>query len=82
MDNDRIISALRRDLSVGTERFRDELLRRCLSELDQPEGIPLSDDELDMLAAASGVTPQDTEAGMGMDGWPLPHSNPFWTPGI
>lgn len=42
------------DLSEGTEWFRERLLQRCLSVLDQAgeQGVELDDSEIDMLAAA------------------------------
>ena len=45
---------LGQDLSVGTEAFRDSLLKRCLSVLDSSveDGVELDDDELELLAAA------------------------------
>lgn len=46
---------LRRDLSVGTETFRDELLARCLNELNTGTGgdvIELKDSELELFSAA------------------------------
>lgn len=44
---------MKQDFSAGTEAFRDTLLERCLSVLDEDdEGRCLDDAELDMLAAA------------------------------
>ena len=43
---------MKQDFSVGTESFREDLLARCLSVLNEDEGVELSDDDLDMLAAA------------------------------
>ena len=42
------------DFSKGTEAFAEDLLGRCLSVLGQEENdfAEISDDELDMLAAA------------------------------
>ena len=57
MDESAIERLLGRDLSEGTEAFRDALLDRCLEVLGQAdEGIPLDDDALDLLSAAGGVT--------------------------
>lgn len=53
MDEKRIEQILAKDYSVGTERFRDELLARCLDvigEKDEPQ--ELADEEFEMLAAA------------------------------
>lgn len=57
--DDAIIRVLSRDLSVGTDVFRDDLLRRCLDVLMSEDDTPqlLEDDELEMLAAAG--TPYD-----------------------
>ena len=53
MDESAIERLLGRDLSEGTEAFRDALLYRCLEVLGQAdEGIPLDDDALDLLSAA------------------------------
>ncbi|MBQ9041281.1 MAG: hypothetical protein IJ111_00535 [Eggerthellaceae bacterium] len=46
---------MRADLSAGTEAFREELLARCLEELDAgscDSGTELDDSALDLLAAA------------------------------
>ena len=44
---------MKQDFSARTEAFRDTLLERCLSVLDEDdEGRCLDDAELDMLAAA------------------------------
>jgi hypothetical protein len=52
--NDKMIErVLSRDYSVGKQAFKENLLQRCLAELDQgDQGMELADDELDMLAAA------------------------------
>ena len=47
---------MKQDFSVGTEKFREELLQRCLQILDQDEGVELDDSELEMLAAAGDPT--------------------------
>lgn len=53
MDEIQIAQLLAQDYSAGTEDFREDLLGRCLAVLDQAdEGTPLSDDEIDFLAAA------------------------------
>ena len=50
---------MKQDFSVGTEKFRDALLGRCLAVLDEDdEGIHLDDSELDMLAAAGDAFSQ------------------------
>ena len=48
---------LGKDLSVGTEAFRDSLLKRCLSVLDSgsEDGIELDDDQIELLAAAGSL---------------------------
>lgn len=44
---------LQQDFSIGTERFCESLLQRCLSILrSSEEGRDVSDDELELLAAA------------------------------
>ena len=51
-----LVQMLGQDFSVGTERFRDNLLERCLEELgNDSEGLPLADEDLDMLAAAGNI---------------------------
>ena len=40
------------DLSLGTDAFRDALLERCLEVIRSDEGSPISESELDLLAAA------------------------------
>ena len=44
-----------KDLSAGTEAFREDLLARCLDVLGS-EAQKLADDELEMLSAAGDVT--------------------------
>ena len=47
---------LGKDCSEGTEAFRDDLLKRCLAVLDaDSEGVPIADEDLDMLAAAGDM---------------------------
>ena len=56
MDNTEFEAKLERlmkqDFSVGTDAFREDLLSRCLAVLGEDGGVELSDDDLDMLAAA------------------------------
>ena len=63
MDNEQLEimleETLGHDHSAGTEAFRDQLLARCLKELDDGERAPihrgirvLHDEEIEMLAAA------------------------------
>lgn len=50
-----IRTLMQADLSAGTEAFREELLARCLDELDAGScdgGAELDDSALDLLAAA------------------------------
>ena len=48
---------LAQDLSSGTEAFRDALLERCLDVLNSDSEVTvLSDDDLEMLAAAGDPT--------------------------
>lgn len=50
-----IRTLMQADLSAGTEAFREELLARCLEELDAGScdgGAELDDSALDLLAAA------------------------------
>lgn len=48
---------LKQDFSSGTEAFRDALLARCLDELDADiRESDLSDEELEMLAAAGNLS--------------------------
>ena len=54
MDEAEIVRTLRRWAAVDDEH-REDLLRRCLAVLDQGECRGLSDDELEMLAAAGDV---------------------------
>jgi len=58
MKNFDITRLVNHDFSAGTERFEEDLLQRALSVLGQDTvgGIDLSDDDLDMFAAA-GVDP-------------------------
>ena len=65
MANIDIEGLLAQDLSAGTEAFREELLERCLAELDraQTDGVELADDELEMLAAA-GVPYANMDEGL------------------
>ena len=59
MDEVGIQTLLARDLSVGTERFREALLSSCLALVgaDEAQGELLDDEELEMLAAAG--TPEE-----------------------
>lgn len=54
---------MQQDLSAGTQGFRDALLERCIVALSAgTEGLPLTDEELGMLAAAGEpelATPED-----------------------
>ena len=43
---------MKQDFSAGTEAFREDLLSRCLAVLNVDEGSVISDEDLDMLAAA------------------------------
>lgn len=52
MDEHDLERILRQDLAQGTEAFRDDLLARCLAELSSQDAAELSDDELELLAAA------------------------------
>ena len=66
MDEKDIKQAFSYDFSEGTEAFRDDLLARCLTTLqdcaeDEDEGIVLEDEELDMLAAAGDIYAQMRE---------------------
>ena len=56
MTEQEIIRILSQDRSVGTEAFRDELLARCLEVLDSESVYEVSDDELELLAAAGDPT--------------------------
>ena len=50
---------LGRDLSAGTEAFRESLLERCLEVLDAgEEGMPIDDADLELLAAAGDLAAQ------------------------
>ena len=45
------------DLSVGTEGFRDALLKRCLAVLDDSgKMVELDDETLELLSAAGDVS--------------------------
>ena len=57
----RLEELMTQDLSVGSETFRENLLSRCLAVLNEAEdeGIELSDDDLDMLAAAGNPFEQE-----------------------
>lgn len=55
------------DFSVGTEAFREDLLKRCLAVLGADDGgICLADEDLEMLAAAGeglmGENPRQWDA--------------------
>ena len=44
---------MKQDFSIGTEKFRDALLERCLAVLDNDEEVAeLDDSVLELLAAA------------------------------
>ena len=63
MDKHEIVQVLKSDLSEGTEKFRDDLLDRCLPEVAcGDDGALLDDEDLEMLAAAGipegSVTPE------------------------
>lgn len=55
MTEQAIIDMLSRDRSAGTERFRDELLVRCLAVI-AASSRDLSDDEVELLAAAGDLS--------------------------
>ena len=64
MDAKGIEKLLAQDFSAGTERFRDELLTRCLETMRADAGedaAELDDASLDMLAAAGDAFPLATE---------------------
>ena len=52
MNEKKLEQLFRSDLSLGTDAFRDTLLERCLEVIRSDEGYPLSESELDLLAAA------------------------------
>lgn len=59
----RLEQLFKQDLAAGTESFRDELLARCLTVIDDesaaegfPEAAELDDSVLDLLAAAGDLT--------------------------
>ncbi len=53
MNEAQLAKILSHDYSIGTERFRDELLVRCLDNLDaDPYAVELNEFELDLLSAA------------------------------
>ena len=57
-----------RDFSAGTEAFRDDLLERCLSELDADNrelDVEISDAALDMLSAAGSPYQNPPQFGAG-----------------
>lgn len=59
---------MKHDFSAGSEAFRDALLERCLGELASDEdGMPLEEDDLDMLSAAGDLF----VPGPGEPGWPF-----------
>lgn len=44
---------MKQDFSIGTEKFRDALLNRCLAALDDDDEVSeLDDSDLEFLAAA------------------------------
>lgn len=52
----KITELMSQNFSAGTDAFRDNLLKRCLAELEsKPDAVELDDEDLDMLSAA-GVT--------------------------
>lgn len=61
---DKLRQLLKQDFSIGTEEFRDKLLARCLEMLDSDGSAAddaldcrdLSDDDLDLLAAAGDIS--------------------------
>ena len=66
-----IIRVLSERRPVGTEGFRDALLARCLAVIDADEGSAyLEDEELEMLAAASGGSAGAAGAPWGAEVWP------------
>ena len=57
MGEQRIRQLFGYDFSKGTEEFRDELLERCLSELDSDNRVlELDDEALELLSAAGDAT--------------------------
>lgn len=56
--SNRIEQAMAFDFSAGTERFRENLLQRCLAAIDDKQDgvMELDDAELDMLAAAGDLS--------------------------
>ena len=53
MNEVKIRQLFQQDLSVGTESFRNALLEQCLETLrDSENGSVISDETLDLLAAA------------------------------
>ncbi len=57
MDEKEFASMFKYDFSAGTESFRDALLEQCFEALREGEdGLPIADDELDLLAAAGDPT--------------------------
>ena len=60
MDDRDIERILGKDLSVGTDAFREKLLGKCLESIESlDEGVELGDDVLDMLAAAGDLSALD-----------------------
>ena len=59
MDEWKIEHLMKCDFSVGTEKFRDELLNRCLDELE-PGVVELSYSDLDLVSAAGDPTMMET----------------------
>lgn len=52
----KITELMGQDLSAGTDAFRDNLLERCLAELeDKPDAVELDDEDLEMLSAAGDM---------------------------
>ena len=63
MNTLKIEQLLGQDFSVGTEKFREDLLQRCLVEVDKSTRgrVSLSDEDVEMLAAA-GAPYEDPES--------------------
>jgi len=55
MEDRDIVQALREGFPLPDEAKRDDLLHRCLAEIDCSDGVELDDDVLDALAAAGDV---------------------------
>lgn len=57
MNEKEMTRLLQHDFSAGTEAFRDNLLKRCLSELNSASGrTAISDDDLEFVNAAGNIS--------------------------